>query len=411
MDKKATKRFLVVTYWDFNEAHVQANVLPNLRILSREAGAEIFLFCLNKKPLDKEEESRVAGELAKDRIRLLWFHYSHFGIKMMLKFLWLIPYLCITVFRKKISRVYAWCTTAGAIGWLVSIFTGRDLILESYEPHAEAMVENGYWTRKRFPYKVLSWFEKKQAERARFIIAANGGMGEYVKKRYNYLIPPEKFFAKPALVDLDQFSPSEEQRKKAREELGYRDDDIICLYAGKFGGIYLEEETFQMLRAGYEHWKEKFRILLLTSQDTAYIAKHAEIAGVPLNLFTTRFVPHQQVPYYMQAADFALCPVKPVPTKRYCTPVKNGEYWALGLPVMITKDISDDSDIIRDHQIGAVVRNLDTVGYRDAVLKIEAILMQDRGQYSPKIRSIAERYRNYALAREIYGEIEAKYRP
>ncbi len=410
MVQKTGKRFLVITYWDFNEAHVQANVLPNLRILNEVKGARIFLFCLNKKPLSKEEEEKVAVVLSGYGIKLLWFHYSHFGIKMMLKFIWLIPFLCLTVFRKKISRVYAWCTTAGAIGWLVTKFTGRDLILESYEPHAEAMVENGYWTRQRFPYKVLSWFEKKQAQRAKFIIAANGGMRDYVEKRYHYSIPVSKIYAKPACVDLEQFDPEQNDRDKTRNELGYQPDQVVCLYAGKFGGIYLEEETFDLLKSCYDHWGKKFRVLLLTSQDNDYIRKNCEKAAVPFDIFTIRFVAHREISRIMQAADFAICPVKPVPTKRYCTPVKNGEYWALGLPVIITRDISDDSDIISENNIGAVIGTLTQAGYRDAVARVAALLDGNRVTLSQKIRSIAVKYRNYEIARQIYRDIEERYK-
>jgi glycosyltransferase involved in cell wall biosynthesis len=410
MGERSSKKFLVITYWDFNEAHVQANVLPNLRILSKVSDADIYLFCLNKRPLTPEEERRVSAELATHRIHLLWFHYSHFGLKMMLKFLWLIPYLCITVLRKKISRIYAWCTTAGAIGYLVSKLAGRPLVLESYEPHAEAMVENGYWTTKRFPYRVLSWFEKKQAQRAWFIIAANSGMPSYVQKRYNYNIPKEKIYAKPACVDLNQFEPDEKVRMEVRKTLNYSPENIVCLYAGKFGGIYLEEETFELLKTCYDQWGDLFRVLLLTSQDEGYIRKHCERVGLHFEIFTIRFVPHQEVPLMMQAADFAICPVKPVPTKRFCTPVKNGEYWALGLPVIITAGISDDSDIIEQNGTGAVIGSLDEKGYKEAVSKMAGLLRENRREFSEKIRSIAFQYRNYDIASTIYKDIERKFK-
>ena len=54
------------------------------------------------------------------------------------------------------------------------------------------------------------------------------------------------------------------------------------------------------------------------------------------------FVPYNQITDYYQIADFAINPVKPVPSKRYCTSIKDGEYWGMGLPVVITKNISDD---------------------------------------------------------------------
>ena len=402
MAKKA-KNILVITYWDFNEAHVQANVLPNLKILSGVAkDSTIYLFCLNKKPLTPQQEVEVKKRLAPYRIELLWFHYSHFGPRMIMKFGWLIPYLSFTVAAKNIGQIYAWCTTAGSIGYLVSRLTGKPLILESYEPHAEAMVENGYWHKGHYGYRVLSFFEKKQAQRAKWIIAANRGMRDYVSRRYNYTIPQEIFFAKPACVDLVQFRPDCKERTDTRNELGYASNHIVSLYAGKFGGIYLEKETFDFYKAAYTHWGQDFRILLLTNQDQEYIKEKCASVGLPFDIFNVMFVQHQDVPRYMQAGDFAICPVKPVPTKRYCTPVKDGEYWAMGLPVVITNNISDDSDIIRDNKIGAVLEDLSDKSYKQAVTQVDGLLKQDKQELKKKIRTMAERHRNYKIAEEIY---------
>lgn len=404
------KNILVITYWDFSEAHIQANVLPNLKILSRftDPEASIFLFCFNKKHLGKEDVLRIENELSVFRIRLIFFDYSHFGVKMLIRYVWLIPYLCYKVFSAHITSIYAWCTTAGAIGYLVSIITRRPLILESYEPHAEAMVENGYWTTKHFAYRVLSFFEKKQAQRASFIIAANSGMRQYVQKRYNYTIPADIFFSKPACVELDTFYPDEAKRNLVRAKLGYRDDDIVCLYAGKFGGIYLKEETFVFFRSLYDFWKERIKILLLTAHTAEEVEELATKAGLPFSLFTVLYVSHKEVPEYMRAGDFAICPVKPVPTKRYCTPVKNGEYWASGLPVVITKEISDDSSIIEQNMAGAVLYNLSSEEYQKAINKIDKVLHQDRKSVTDNIRLLALQHRNYKIAEDIYRQISLK---
>ena len=133
-----------------------------------------------------------------------------------------------------------------------------------------------------------------------------------------------------------------------------------------------------------------------------YIKEKCTNAGVPYEIVRILFVPHYEVPRLMQAGDFGICPVKPVPTKRYCTPVKDGEYWAMGLPVIITNNISDDSDIIREHSAGAVLENLNQQGYADAVAKMNCILRQDKKELQKKIRTLAERYRNYEIAEEIY---------
>ena len=119
-------------------------------------------------------------------------------------------------------------------------------------------------------------------------------------------------------------------------------------------------------------------------------------------MIVTRFVPHQEVPRYLGLADFALTPVKPVPTKRYCTPIKDGEYWAMGLPVVIPANISDDSDIIEREGIGAVLKRLDAESYRAALDIMESLLAMPKDQLRKKIRDVAIRYRSYAIAEEVY---------
>ena len=82
------------------------------------------------------------------------------------------------------------------------------------------------------------------------------------------------------------------------------------------------------------------------------------------------FVPHAEVPNYMGLGDFGIIPFVPVPSKRYGSPIKTGEYMAMGLPTVITKDISDDSDLIEKYQIGTVLKELTSQEYKKAVLFI-----------------------------------------
>jgi len=107
--------------------------------------------------------------------------------------------------------------------------------------------------------------------------------------------------------------------------------------------------------------------------------------------------------------DFGITPVKPIPTKRYCTPIKDGEYWALGLPVVITKGISDDSDIIKKYKIGSVLEELNEKNYLKAIQEIDVLLKNNtRMELYNKIRPIAEKYRNFDIAEKVYKEIYGK---
>lgn len=115
------------------------------------------------------------------------------------------------------------------------------------------------------------------------------------------------------------------------------------------------------------------------------------------------FVPFAEIHTYMNLADLAICPVKPVPSKKYCSPIKNGEYWALGLPVIITENISQDSEIIEKNNAGYVLRSFDRSEYIKAIQKTE-LLLQDK-DLKEKIRALAIKYRNFSIAEAIYASI------
>ena len=108
----------------------------------------------------------------------------------------------------------------------------------------------------------------------------------------------------------------------------------------------------------------------------------------------------------MGLGDFGITPVKPIPTKRYCSPIKDGEYWALGLPVIITKDISDDSSIIESENIGAVLRELNVEEYKKAIDKIE-IFLREGSSLSTRIFAVAKKYRSFEIAEKVYNKVYA----
>ena len=174
------------------------------------------------------------------------------------------------------------------------------------------------------------------------------------------------------------------------------------MYAGKFGGIYLTEEVFRFFHFAEQKWGDKFRALLLTSYDNEQLYHWARKNGFSTEKMSIRFVAHKEIADYMGLADFALTPVKPIPTKRYCTPIKDGEYWALGLPVVITNDISDDSDIIKNNNAGVIIEELNDEGYAKAVNQISELLPTYN---ATDIRAIAIRYRSFEIAEGIYEKI------
>jgi hypothetical protein len=404
------KNILVLTYWSYKDALIQTYTLPYVRIIRKNINnkSKIYLFTLEQRHLkmSASEWKNEKKKLSSEGIYLLRFSYSHFGISTIFRFLFLFLRLFFLCVFKNIHKIHAWCTPAGAIGYILSKFTGISLIIDSYEPHAEAMVENGNWGKNDFAFKLLFYLEKKQSHHANVLIAATSGMKDYAKLKYH--ISPKFFFVKPACINIIDFIKDRDNNEDIKACLKI-ENEIVCVYAGKVGGIYLESEIFDFFKVAYDYWKGNFKVLMLTSNLPNEIYKYCEKSGLPVKNIFVKFVLHKDVSKYMSLADFAINPVKTVPSKRLCTSIKDGEYWAMGLPVVITPNISDDSEIIATNNIGSVLKSLNTEGYFDSVKEIDDLLKNNnKVNLQNKIKQIALQYRSYKIAESIYSQIYNK---
>ncbi len=390
---------LILTYWAYDDALIQTYTLPYLKLIKEQLSTECRIWLVTYEP----DQIRLAElKVAKfDSFNLVPLPYSPFGGKAIFSTLRKLQTLKKIVKQHRIKTIHCWCTPAGAIGYMLAKRTGAELILDSFEPHAESMVENGTWKAGGTAFKILFKLEKRQAAKAKHIIALTKGMYQYCEEKYE--VSPRSYFVKPACVDLDLFDP--EKYQNIRQQLGLSKEDTVCIYAGKVGGIYLEKEIFQFWKACAEVM-ENFKVIFLSNLSQESLNAYCTEVGLDPDIIVLKFVPHAKVPIYMAQADFALNPVKPVPSKRYCTSIKDGEYWAMGLPVAITPNISDDSDIISKNRTGVILED-----FRHNSLLGNAKLLKNlisEPELTVRIRNQAMEYRSFSIARDIYAEIYAE---
>ncbi len=397
---------LITTYWSYREPLIQTYTLPYVRIIRKNlaADAKIYLFTLEQKQLamTHKEWQEESEKLEKEGIIILRAKYHTFGIKMILNFLFVFLKLWYICVFKKISVIHAWCTPGGVVGYLLSVFARKPLIIDSYEPHAESMVENGEWTSQSKAFKILFWFEKRMSRKTDTVIALTEGMRNYAQTKYQATF--KNYFVKPALVDFEKFNMQPPKDQKLMQKFGL-EDKLVCIYAGKLGGIYLDTEVFDMFKVMYDYWGEKIKILLLTSREKEWVKNQINMRNIPASSIHILYIDFSEIHKYYRLADFAINPVKPVPSKRYCTSIKDGEYWAMGLPVIIPANISDDSEIIEKNNIGFVLDKLNENYYKKAIEKMDMMLSGNSDELKQKIFSIANQYRNFKVAEKIYKEI------
>jgi hypothetical protein len=399
------KNILVLTYWSYNDALVQTYTLPYVKIMKEVCLNDscLFLVTFEQKKYQEVNKKAVTDDLQKKGLFWLPLTYNRFGLRGILRQIYNLLYLFIFCKFKKIDTIHSFCTPAGSMAYVLSKILNIELIIDSYEPHAETMIETGTWKSNGLAFRILFKLEQLQGKRASKVIATTEDMKNYAQEKYK-LEHTSEFLVKPACVNLEMFDKSAKKNKDLLNSLGLN-DKIVCVYAGKFGSMYLEREVFDFFKAGHDYWGEKFKVLLLTSHSEEEILNYCSASNLDPDVVIVKFVPHIQVPLYMGLGDFGIAPFKPVPSKRYGSPIKTGEYWAMGLPVVITENISDNSALIEENGIGSILREFNYEGYLSAIKKIDSILKTDREELFYKIRFVAEEYRSYDIARKVYQQV------
>lgn len=271
-------------------------------------------------------------------------------------------YSLIKLIRKeKYDIIWSRGVTAGNLIYFSSIITGVKFGMESFEPHADYMIEGTTWKKK----SVKSWFqhfiERRQAKGAEVLVA--------VSEAYAKLIPTKhdrkkgNVYSMPCAVDFEIFKFNDDIRNRMRTELNFNNEDVVGIYAGKFGDIYYDDYFFRFVKSSIAHHKNlKFLILTPMIEHAEKQKSRFEIKDESLTILS---VPHHLVTNYLSASDFGICPVKESPSRRFCSPIKTGEYYANGLPILISRGIGDDSEFIREKWNGTLFDFTNPNGLKD----------------------------------------------
>ena len=233
---------------------------------------------------------------------------------------------------------------------------------------------------------------------ARYLITLTESYRDYLEAVEE--VPAERIRVIPCITNLRETRFSDEERTRVRRELGVG-DAVTAVYAGKFGGLYYDHESFRILKDGFEYFDD-FRVLLLTPTDREYVLAQCGAFGIPEDRVFVGIVPRAEVPAYLSAADYAYSFVRPHPTGPFQCPIKHGEYWACGLPFIVPDQISDDCKVMREFSGGALLKH-DLSNIRACHVEMAAILADP--QYRDEVRELAVRHKGIRLAGDVFSTI------
>jgi glycosyltransferase involved in cell wall biosynthesis len=188
---------------------------------------------------------------------------------------------------------------------------------------------------------------------ANHIFCVSNVLKERVIEKYG--ASEEKMDVIPCLADHNKFYYDEEIRKKIRTDLNI-ENKFVFIYPGGIGYWHYTDKVFQILRDLMNIWDNLYFIVLTGQTEEA--AKYAE-ENLPEGSYFIKQAPREEVPHYLNAADMGILLREHHPLNEVAAPTKFAEYIMTGLSVLISDNIGDYSDFVKENEMGIVLSNAD----------------------------------------------------
>jgi glycosyltransferase involved in cell wall biosynthesis len=344
-------RLLYISYWNIGDPLTAATVYPNLKTLQEFDSVRKIIF------VNTEREAinpLFEPDFAVSKIDYQPILSKNFGGMMLnkiLDFIFFPKWLAKIAEKEGVNFTIARGAPAGSLAYLLHLKTGIPFLVESFEPHADYMAESKVWSRFDLRYLFQKYWEKQQKKVALGLLPVSEN---YKKRLISEGVPPSRIDVVPCTVDRSLFAFDADVRTKMREEFNIAKDAIVGLYAGKYGGLYLEEKSFKLYQEFFIQLDNFFLFILSPIEYHDWIRLQINLFSLPVDRIHVCSARHRKVPDFCSASDFGFATYKPGRSKAYLSPVKVGEYWSCGLPIVLTRGVGDESDFVESRGGGVL---------------------------------------------------------
>jgi len=151
-----------------------------------------------------------------------------------------------------------------------------------------------------------------------------------------------KFFRVSNGRDERFFTINSDARAAFRKQLGLSEHQLLLVYTGSLGPQYGWEIMAGIFQELLKRQPDS-RLLILSGNPEYLQNRIAPAIADSLTIISGRY---EDVPGWLNAADFALAIRKPMPSMRGVAPIKLGEYLLMGLPTIASKGIGDSEELL-----------------------------------------------------------------
>lgn len=393
------KNVLYLGYWNLDDPLTQSTIFPNLEILSNFKNIDSIHF-LNTQ---REEPSKVHQSQLKQigvSYKALYSLNIKFNLLNKINDFYLFPR---EISKYCINNNIDFIISRGAPAGVLAYKSTRNLripfIVESFEPHADYMRFSGTWKVYDPRYIFQKKWEKQVKLKAQNLLTVSQN---YKEQLIAQGVNRNKIEVVPCVVNHDLFFPDKKIKIEMREKLKLPKESTVGVYAGKFGNLYHDLDAFKLFKEAYESLND-FYLLLLSNENDEFINSRLKEFKIPNNRLIKRYVKHNEMPEYLNTADFAFATIKDIKVSKFQSPVKIGEYWACGLPILLSGGVGDESGFIESEKGGILIHNYELSTLKEVINRLKVIL--NSTITSMHYHKLALKYRNFDQIKTTYKKV------
>lgn len=389
-------RVLYIAYWGAAEPLGQSLILPAVLRLAA-SGVEMTLVTFEK-PADfarRDEIEQLRRRLAAEGIHWIPLRYHKR------------PKVPATAFdiahgvargllvrlRSRPDIIHARTYIGGIVGQLLAPVLRARLIYHNEGFYPDEQVDGGVWAAGSTPYLAAKRIELAMYGRADGLIVLSRRARRDVETLPAVVKRGTPIVVVPSCVDLEAF--------RVENPPLAPNGRVSLSYIGSIGGRYIFDHVARFVAAAARELRG-VDLQVLTRTEPEWVDAMLRKAGVPDGSWSVDYVQHCEVPQALRGRQAGLFFLTQGTSEHGCSPTKIGEYWALGMPVVTTPNVSDTDEIVVRERVGVIVRDHNEEEYRRAAAELLDLLRDP--ELANRCRHAAETH--YALAPSCDRQVE-----
>ncbi len=264
----------------------------------------------------------------------------------------------------------------------------------------------GWFSSERQIQKARNMIEGLEGEACRcssHVFCVSTPLLEFIREHYGYdgsaSVIPCWSSCQSKVPEVDSRS-----RENVRLELGFEDEDFVWCYAGSTAPWQSLPEILQGIdRLHREHSRHRLLCLTDTPED---LKRNIQTLGISSTLCVIRSGSREKALGWMKGADAGILLRKVNDINCVASPMKLGDYFLAGLPVLMSDQIGDASRWVREEALGWITSTLEVEDLAAQAKRFQKMI-EERGRETFQERVRLFRLRKLSLDRylDVYRNV------